>query len=152
MYAEYPKRGALRSPLGFQLDQQLFDPVFLFQSSETVVNAIGGELRLRLAGSFRLRYLSLHAIKRSRLRPIANRGMGVGSLAHRSRATMLRNQEVGLGIGFRQLLMQFAERGLEILNLQLLIGDLLRKAFTQLLVTHAALQRGAGKIVLLLVD
>jgi hypothetical protein len=54
-------------------------------------------------------------------------------------------------VGFGQLLIQLAQRRLQALDPQLLIGDLLREVLAQFLVAHGPLQRGAREIVLLLV-
>ena len=65
---------------------------------------------------------------------------------------MLRDQQIGFGVGFGQLLFELAQRGLQVLDLGFLVFDLLREAGAHLAIAFHAEQGGAGQVVLLLVD
>src|SRR5579862_175577 len=96
----------LRAPLRLQFRQQLLDAVLLLQSGQTVVEVVSGDLRLRLAYGLGMRDLALHAIERRGFRSVTHGEPRVAGLAHGAGAAMLRDQQIGLGLRFSQLLLQ----------------------------------------------
>jgi hypothetical protein len=67
-------------------------------------------------------------------------------------AAVLRDQQIGFGVGLGQLLIEIAQRRLQILDLGFLIFELLREVRAQVAITFDAEQSGAGQVVLLFVD
>ena len=67
-------------------------------------------------------------------------------------AAMLRDQQVGFGVGFRQFLFQFAQGGLQVLDLGFLVFNLLREVGGHLTIAFDAKQGGAREIVVFLVN
>src|SRR6266536_4074064 len=65
---------------------------------------------------------------------------------------MLRDQQIGFGLGLGELLLKLAQSGLEIFHLSFLIADLLRETSGQLTIALHAMQRGAGQVVFFFAD
>src|SRR5579871_1057914 len=142
----------LRAALGFELSQQPLDAVFFFQRGQTVIEVVARDFGLGLADRFGVRYLTLHAIEGCSFRAVTRRHARIAGLADRAGTPGLRDEHVRLGLRFRQLLLQLAERGLQILHLRLLVGYLLREVLAQLAIALDAQKRSSGQVVLLLVD
>ena len=100
-------------PPGSDVDfirQQLLDPIFFFKRGEALFDVRAGNLSLSIADCLRVRDLALHAIEsRRRFRTVAQHELRVGGLAHRPCTAMLRNQQIRLGLRFRQLLLKLPQ-------------------------------------------
>ena len=77
---------------------------------------------LACANGFRVRDFAFHAVEGRRLRAIAHSQARVAGLAHGARAAMLRDQQIGLGLRFGQLLLQLPQGGFQIFHLRLLVA------------------------------
>ena len=69
----------------------------------------------------RVGHFALHAIEGRGARTVARGHSRVAGLAYGAGAAMLRDQQIGLGLGFGQLLLQLAQRGFQILHLRFLV-------------------------------
>src|SRR5579864_9767468 len=77
-------------------------------------------------------------------------GVGLAGALGGTRAAMLRDQQVALGLGLRQLLLQLMESGAQIFHLRLLVSHLLRKTFGHLLIAERAFERCLGQLIVFL--
>src|ERR1700675_479368 len=142
----------LRSPPPLQLRQQPLDPIFFLKRGQPIFHVVSCDFGFSLTHSLRMRNLALHPVESRRFRAIADRKASVACLAHGAGATMLRNQQIGLGLRLRQLLLQLPQGGFQIFHLRLWFADLLREALNHLAITLDALQRSTCQVVLLLVN
>ncbi len=69
-----------------------------------------------------------------------------------SGAAVLRDEQIGFGVGLGQFLIEIAQSGLQILNLGFLVFELLCEVRAQVAITFDAEQSGAGQVVLLFID
>src|ERR1700679_3743320 len=99
----------LRSAPCFQFGQQLLDAIFFFQGGDAVFYVIGQELYFSFAYGFFPSYLSLHAVEGRGLAVGAQSGLGVPGSTRGAGAAVLRDQQIGLRIGFGQLLIEIAQ-------------------------------------------
>src|ERR1700730_17463580 len=150
--ASAPTWVSLGSALCLQLGQQLLDAVFLFQGGEAVFYVVGQELGFGFADGFFAGHLFLHAVEGCGLGIRAHAGLGVGGSAGGAGAAVLRDQQIGFGVGFGQFLIEIAQRRFQILNLGFLIFELLREVGAQIVIAFDAQQSGTGEVVVLFVD
>ena len=96
------------------------------------------------------RNLLLHAVKRVNVLAIASCRLGRASFTNDTRPTRLCDQHVRLRLRFFELLLQAAQRVFEVLDFDLLIGNLLLEVRCVLLASERSFKRGTGEIVLFL--
>src|SRR4029077_19794356 len=105
---------------------------------------------MRMVDSLAALNFLLHAIERLHMLDIASSGLRGSSLPDHARPASLGNQYIALRLRFFELLFELAQSGLQILDLDLLIGNLLLEVLRSLLRAERALDRGPREIVLLL--
>src|ERR1700721_279595 len=108
---ELPCFYALRLP--FQPPQQLLDPIFFLERGQPIFHVVCCDFGFSLTHSLRMRNLALHPVESRRFRAVADRKASVACLAHGAGTTMLRNQQIGLGLRLRQLLLQLPQGGFQ---------------------------------------
>src|SRR5580765_6415503 len=91
-----------------------------------------------------------HAIKGLDVLSVAGSRLRRASLPDHARPASLGNQYIALRLRLFELLFKLAKSRLQVLDLDLLIGNLLLKVLSSLLRTERALDSGTGEIILLL--
>ena len=94
----------------------------------------------------------LHAIECRDLRSVAHGGASILGLADGACASLLRDQQIGLGLRFGKFLLQLTKSGLQIFDLRLLIGDLFGETTGKLAIALDTMQSGAREFVVFLAD
>ena len=104
------------------------------------------------AFSARALHLMAHAIERGGTGCAHDGSVSARGLGDGARAAMFGGERFGFGARFDQLLVELAERGFQILHLHRLVAGLLAEARGDLLKAKRAFQRGAGQVLLLLIE
>src|SRR5439155_25841294 len=134
---------SLVSAPGLDLRQQPLHLLLLLECREPVVDAVVHQVGGRRADRLGEDDLVLHAPERGRVGAAADLGPRGARLAKRAGAAVLRDQDIAASPGLRQLLLELAERRLQVLDLRPLILHLLLAARRHPAVAERALEGGA---------